>query len=737
MIPNASRKKIRIAVVGNPNTGKSTLFNFLCGTRQKVGNYPGVTVERKSGFMTLNDFSVELIDLPGSYSLRADSHDERVVVDSLMGRNFELSPPDYILFILDSTNIQRNLYLFSQIAELHFPVIVALTMTDLMERSGVALDVDLLEKFLMVPILSVSASNSESLEVFKNNLNESLKMPHYPSLEFNFPLELEELVDQLYEVLKSKYRISRFDVRNLILYRNDPENAIFEKEERDRSLIDEARNTAKKLNLSVPSIIAARRYAWANGIVQHVEKRKKPGDSFLSRLDRLVTHRVFGFAIFIFVMYVMFSSIYSWSVPLMNTLDAFFHAAGSLAGEYLKTLPVVRSLFVEGVIGGVGAVVVFLPQIIFLFFFIAVLEDSGYLSRAAFLMDRLLGWSGLNGRAFIPLLSSFACTVPGVMSARIMTDARARMSTVLIAPLVSCSARLPIYVLMIGAFIEPVYGAGIAGLSLFLMHGIGLIYALPISWILNHGFLKTPHLPFVMELPPYRKPSFRNIYYRVAEASSKFIVRAGSIIFAFTIVIWALSYFPNHESARTLVLNKYGYSENTLSDKKEGTAKDAALTESNLTESVRMQMEQEIATVRLEKSFLGMTGRFIQPIFEPLGYDWKITVGILGAFPARELAISTLAILYSSDQSGAGDTSLRQKLRDEKREDGTPLFSPLLAVGLMVFFALCNQCFSTIVVVKKELNSWKWAAFSFIYMTLLAYLNAWVIYRGGLYLGFE
>ena len=733
--PNTGRTPL-IAVVGNPNTGKSTLFNTLCGTRQKVGNYPGVTVERKLGRATLGDIPLEFIDLPGGYSLRADSYDEQVVVDSLMGRISGQPRPDLVLFVLDATNLERNLYLFSQIAEVGMPLVVALTMTDLLEKNGVEVDLPLLEKKLGVPVVSVPGGDKPSTERLKEVLVRSLETPPYPVEAGIFPGELEKLTDSLFAKLNRTVSLGRFEARNLIFSTRDPLNNLFKDDAEARATLELTRIRAREKGFTSPSRITVARYNWARQVVSQAESRAPDKKALFSqKLDAFLTHRVFGLLAFTGIMCLVFLSIYTWAAPLMDGIETVFSAVSDYVGAFFVNSPVLGSLITDGIIGGVGSVLVFLPQIIILFIFIAALEDSGYLARAAFLMDKLLGWTGLNGRAFIPMLSSFACAIPGVMSARVMSDPRARLTTILIAPLMSCSARLPVYILMIGAFIEPVfrakYGASIAalisGLALFAMHGVGLLAAMPIAWVLNRKVLKTPTVPFVMELPPYRRPNLRNVYIRVSEAAKKFTVRAGTVIFALTIVIWALTFFPRPASIAAGLEAEYRGKIEAL----EAAGGDAAAVL-----DLESSRDKRIASAYLEQSYLGRTGKFIQPIFAPLGYDWKITVGLLGAFPAREVIISTLGIIYSVGDVDETSGVLRDKLRSEKYPDGRPIFTPLVALSVMVFFALCCQCMSTVITVQKELGSRKWGIFLFVYMTGLAYLAALGVFQVGRLLGF-
>jgi ferrous iron transport protein B len=403
----------------------------------------------------------------------------------------------------------------------------------------------------------------------------------------------------------------------------------------------------------------------------------------------------------------------------MSLIEIAFKILGENIGSAMTSQPILSSLVVDGMIGGVGAVITFIPQIAILFAFIAVLEDSGYLARAAFLMDKLLGWTGLNGRSFIPMLSGFACAVPSVMSTRVIPDFRVRLATIMVIPLMSCSARLPVYLLFIGAFIEPVYGAAWAVFALFAMHTIGPIIALPIAYIFNQNILKSQAAPFLLEMPAYRLPNLKNVLFRIYEAVSKFIIRAGTVIFAMSIVIWALSYFPRPESVVTSVRSEY----------EEKISRAVSDTDKSLLEK---EIENRIAGAYMEQSYLGRAGKFIQPVFAPLGFDWKLSVGILGAFPAREVIISTLGIIYNVGGTLSEESSsLKERLALEKHPDGSPVFTPPVVMSLLVFFALCSQCMSTLATVKKELHSWKWSLFLFTYMTLLAYIFGAAVYQIG------
>ncbi|MEQ8350616.1 MAG: ferrous iron transport protein B [Leptospiraceae bacterium] len=738
---------VRIALVGNPNTGKTTLFNVLCGARQKTGNYPGVTVEKKTGLVPpsqYNDHSFSVIDLPGLYSLRPASPDERVSARVLLDRLEGLERPGHIVFVADATNLQRNLYLFSQIRELGVPVLVALTMTDLLEKSGQKLNVDSLEKELGCPVVPVVAGDSDSVQKFRKRLDDFVKESPLPVQHLKYEEPLESILDSFLSRARQHHELSRQEAIQLLFFPRDERQ--WEPNEAVLELSEEASEELKKADQQSPSFLTRNRYSWSRKICDAtIERVEAAKPTFRDRMDRFLTGRFTGFTSFLVIMALVFQSIYAWAGPLMDGIEWIFSALGELAGSGLEGSPVLQSLLVDGILAGVGSVLVFLPQIMILFAFIAVLEDSGYLARTAFMMDRLLGWTGLNGRSFIPLLSSFACAIPGVMSARVIGDERARKATILVAPLMSCSARLPVYVLFIGAFIEPTYGALWAGVMLFVMHFLGLLVAMPVAFILNRGFLKTPPSPFVLEMPPYRLPMIKNVAIRVYEAAKKFTVRAGTVIFALSIVIWALSYFPSsNEKMQSLELQFDQKIENLQSEinaelpateiHNPGLDSDSDETSLEETEALspveemEAKKERALAGARLEGSYLGQAGKWMQPAFAPLGFDWKLTVGVLSAFPAREVIVSTLGIIYNASDEEEG---LKLSLKSAKDEQGNTMYGPLHAITMMVFFALCAQCMSTLVVVQKELGSWKYAVYTFIYMTALAYVAAWIVFQVG------
>lgn len=714
-----------VAIVGNPNAGKTTLFNALTGSKQKVGNYPGVTVERVSATLELDVGSVECVDIPGLYSLEAQSADEQVAVDAIFGRASD-PKPSLIVCVVNAANLERNLYLFSQLADFELPVVVALTMVDVLQRDGKAIDVAKLAGLLGVDVVPVIGHKSEGLGELREAIARNVEAPKTPSREFGFPVELEAKVASLRERLaRAGLDVARRDVRTALLgEQNEFAQSVGEIPEIGAAFL------AAKQELETeglpPTLEVSNRFQWAGMVANAtIQPVGAPRRSTSEKIDRILTHRVFGLAIFVVVMYLVFQAIYTFAGPLMDWIELGFGFLGDRVGSLLDGAPVLKSLVVDGIVAGIGSVVVFLPQILTLFLFIAILEGTGYLARAAFLMDRLLGWCGLNGRAFIPLLSSFACAIPGIMAARVMPDPKSRLATILVAPLMSCSARLPVYLVLIGAIIEPKYGPGWAGFALFAMHFLGLLVAIPIVWLLNRGVIRGRRLPFLLELPPYQLPKWRDVWLAMYFRGKVFLQTAGTIIFTMSVVIWALSYFPRSAEADAGYKAEFARQNPVTGSVDEDTR-----------ETLIAMQAAYVDEQRLAHSYLGRFGRSIEPAFRPAGFDWRITTAILCAFPAREVVVPSLGILFAvGNEAEAESPRLRDAVHDAKWPDGRPLFTPWTAVGLMVFFALCAQCMSTLATVRRETNSWKWPWFMFAYMSGLAYLAAILIHQVGRWVG--
>jgi ferrous iron transport protein B len=647
-------RPLTIAVAGNPNAGKTSLFNSLTGLRQKVANYPGVTVESKSGQWSLSPElpPARLIDLPGLYSLDTTSLDEEIARDILLGQAAAIAKPDVIVVVVDATNLVRNLYLATQLIETGQPIVLALTMFDLAERSQLKIDVEKLGAALGVAVVPVVAKRHRGVA---------------------------ELAQAVLAAAK----------------RGAPQSA---REFESLGKSDSQRRT----NL-------IRRYALIERIVSDSVVATEEGKAGLSeRIDRVVTHRFLGPIILLLVMLLVFQAIFSWANLPMNLIDYLFGALGE-AVRANSPPGVFTDLLCDGIIAGVGGVLAFLPQILLLFLFISILEDSGYMARAAFLMDRLMRAVGLHGKAFVPLLSSFACAVPGIMATRTIENPKDRIATIMIAPFMSCSARLPVYTLMIAAFFsgQKVFGFISMGALIILgMYLLGIAVAIVVAWILKRTILNAPPPPFVMELPPYRVPNFGNVAHALLTRSSVFIKRAGTVILSISILLWVLVAFPRAGSstparAGTVVVN-------------------------------------ERSNTQIQNSFAGRAGRVIEPLIAPLGFDWKIGVGLISSFAARETIISTLSIVYNVGSNGDNkSSSLVDALRNAKRADGSLVWTPLTGLSLMIFFLLACQCMSTVAIVRRETNSWRWPLFMVGYMLVLAYVASLVTYQGGRLLGFS
>ncbi len=703
-----------IALIGNPNAGKTSLFNALTGARQKVGNYAGVTVEKIDGRMNLNGQEILVTDIPGLYSLTPVSTDEEVALEALGNQD---SKPDVLVYVLDASNLERNLFLFSQLADISTKVVVALTLTDVLERGGHAISLPVLSSHLGCEVVPVIAHKGIGIELLKEAIQRSLDDGlEGLELDVGFPEIVMNSADRIVDHMNRRgVAMGRREARCVLLDEHCTTSDRFRELPELWAIIDEERRTILGTTAQAKTLDAQARYAWASKVKRdcltspEVAKRSKS-----DLADRFLTHRFFGLVFFLGLMYLVFQSIYTFAAPLMDLIDVGKSALVGAVAPGLESMPMIQSLVVDGVIEGIGAAVVFLPQIMILFFFIAVLEGTGYLARAAFLMDKLLGWCGLNGRAFIPLLSSFACAVPGIMSARVMPDQKSRLLTVMVAPLMSCSARLPVYLLLIGAVIEPKYGPVWGGIALFAMHFIGLLIAIPVVAILNKGVIKGTRLPFMLELPKYQWPKWKDVILTVFSRAKVFLQTAGTIIFAMSVLIWAALYFPQGD------VRKYQTEYDSLTVERQEM----------------VSFENYSALRQREESALGRFGKSIEPVFKPAGFDWRLTTAILAAFPAREVVVPAMGILFGTGGDVDGDSpTLREKMLKATWPDGRPLIDIWTAISLMVFFALCAQCMATLAAIKRETNSWKWAALSFTYMTVLAYVAAILVQTIGKLVG--
>ncbi len=681
---------LTVALIGNPNTGKSTLFSALVGLHQHVGNYPGVTVEKKVGRMEHQGRRFEVIDLPGLYSLAPRSRDEMVAVDVLLGRREEMAAVDAVICLVDAANLERNFYLLSQVLELGLPTVVAVNMIDVAAQRGIAIDFAGLGQRLATAVVATEANHRVGVEPLKAALVETIRGgPSQPASPFPeaFEREAAQLEAEGFGGGPAG-PLPRCLMRRLLLDTGGylTKALLPGSDGRAAQRLARARRRLAGAGCGAPEIETTVRYAWAratlDGIVSQPDRFQVTATD---RIDRVLTHRVWGIAVFALLMLVVFQAVFSWAQPLSRAIELAGVAAGGRLCAVMSEGPL-RSLLIDGVIGGVGGVLGFLPQILILFFFIAVLEDCGYMARAACLMDRLMVRVGLSGRSFIPMLSSFACAVPGIMATRVIENERDRLTTILVAPLLTCSARLPLYTLLIAAFIPAetcLHGwLGLQGLTLAGFYVLGIAAAVAVALVLKRTLLRGPSPPLLIELPGYQWPSPRTVLARMLERGWVFLRAAGTLILAISIVVWAALYYP-HDSR---------------GDQRH--------------------------------SLLGRLGRVIEPAVRPLGWDWRIGCAVLASFPQREVVVATLGVMYNRGQqvdveSAAGQSRLQLQLRRATWE-GTrrPVFTVPVAISMMVFFALCAQCVATLAVIRRETNSWRWPAFTLLYMTVLAYVGA-------------
>ncbi|MBI5834285.1 MAG: ferrous iron transport protein B [Armatimonadetes bacterium] len=687
---DAGERVLRIAVAGSPNAGKTTLFNRLTGLRHKVGNYPGVTVERKEGAAVIDGEMVDLLDLPGSYSLSAQSPDEEVARDVLFGWQPGCEPPDVVLIVIDAAHLERNLFLTSQIVELGYPTVLALNMVDVARAAGMVIDADELSRRLGVAAIPVVATTGEGLaelgEALLRARPSAMRVPLKPAVEAEAQrlgalLEREGVAPALASPVALRLLSSAEGLADATR-QYGPALA---------AEVTESRRALEARGVVWLGCEASSRYSWLREVAAAtvVQAARPEGLNRHDRIDRVLTHRFWGPVVFFAIMAVVFQSIYTWAGPAMDAIDSGMGAVGAWTKTHLPAGPL-NDLLSDGVIAGVGGVIIFLPQILILFFFLAMLEETGYMARAAFVMDRVMSRVGLHGRAFVPLLSGFACSVPGIMAARTISNGRDRLATILVTPLMTCSARLPVYALLIGAFVPKgrILGGLVSqqGLALFGLYFLGTVMALSVAAVLKRTVLRGPTPSLVLELPPYRQPNWRNVGRELWDRAGLFVKFAGTIILSMSIVLWFLASFPRHG---------------------DGTASD------------------------IQQSYLGRAGRVVEPVLRPLGYDWRVGVACLSAAAAREVVVSTLGVLFEVGKDDAdGQAKLGDRLKQATWPDGRPLFTVATAWSLMIFVALACQCMTTVGIVIQETGGWRWAMWLVAYTTALAYFGALITYQG-------
>lgn len=741
------KENLTIALAGNPNAGKTTIYNALTGARQHIGNYPGVTVEKKESVITYNNQQLKIIDLPGTYSLTAYS------VEEVVARNVIINEkPDVVVDIIDSSNLERNLYLAVQLMELRIPLVFVFNMKDMAQEMGIKIDIKSLSNLFGVPIVETVGSKGDGV---KNILDEAIKAAQVPEIKYpviTYDKVIEKYVNSVEELIKQhSTNIENYNTRWLAVKLLEGDKDVMQvvpspivAEEVKRAEID----INKMLGDSPETAIASARYGFISGACQEcvtttVEARHNMSDA----IDSVLVNRVLGIPIFLGLMYLVFQLTFTLGDPFMGWIEQFFGFLGDKASALISH-DLLRSLIVDGIIGGVGGVIVFLPNIIFLFISIAILEASGYMARVAFIMDKVMHKIGLHGKSFIPFLIGFGCSVPAIMATRTLDNQRDRILTMLVTPFMSCGARLPIYLLIIPAFFDKNQA-----LVLWVVYLIGIVMAIVIAKILGMTVLKGESAPFVMELPPYRIPTLKGVLMQMWERSWLYLKKAGTIILFVSIVMWALTVFPlfpaekaaefeqglpeleQAAEEKAAELAEIGYVIMTDENMQEAESINSKLTEIELAKAekiaaeldeVNMQIEDinnKVAEAELEYSAAGRIGKFIEPVLAPIGFDWKIGTALIGAFAAKEVFVAQMGIVYSLGEAGEDSEALRDKLREN--------YSPLVGFAIMVFALLSAPCMATFAIVKRESNSWKWAFFQFFGMTVVAYIVTFIIYQVG------
>ena len=688
----AKRTDASIAVVGNPNSGKSTLFNRLTGLKQRIGNYPGVTVERHIGLLKSQDKTVELIDLPGTHSLSAHSLEEHISVDVIFGRIEGTNAPDGVLAVLDATNLYQGLFLVQQLVELELPTVVALTMTDAAETSGIQVDTAELSALLGVPVYPVVATTGAGLDMLRRALV-GIKDITPPRRVRIWP-ELTAAAERLAEDSRESLCFAELERVLIDGPTKSNEGIVGKLSDSARAEIGAVRND---LFGDEPPIAkdAQIRYSWVREVLDKVQKSAPAYVTWRTTVTGFLNRPVPGTIGLFLVMAIVFQAVFAWATPIMDTIDAF---SSTLSAAVFARLgdTAFSSLIADGIIAGVGSVVIFLPQIIILFLFIILLEDSGYLARAAYLMDRAMRSVGLSGQSIIPMISSFACAVPGIMATRVIPNRRDRIATIMAAPFMTCSARLPVYALLIAAFV-PATSVGflnLQGLVLLGLYLFGIVMGVLTALLMRKTTLRGPKPPFALMLPEFRTPNLQTVAFQLLGRAKVFLKRAGTVIFAVAVLVWALAYFPRADDLPV------DLDANT------------------------------VAAMQMEQSWLGRAGKVVEPVFEPLGWDWRVSSAVIAGFPAREVVIAVLGTVYAvGDEADEG--TLSGRLKSATRPDGSQVFTLPMVIGLLIFYACCLQCAATLAIIRRETNSWRWPIFAWVYMTAIGYVGALVAFQVG------
>jgi ferrous iron transport protein B len=696
---------IRVALVGNPNTGKSTLFNALTGLNQKIGNFPGVTVEKKIGYCQLPDGrKAEIVDLPGTYSLYPKSKDESIVFSVLAEKETGLTP-DLVVVILDATNLKRNLLLYTQVADLKIPVIIALNMIDLSKKSGITIDIDLLAKKLGVPIVPVSARKLEGIAELKTAISFANKFAlQQESIDvIAIAPELIESISREINTDNPYFALQLAHQHENLAFLTPTESGRIEELEKEHSFHSQKAQATETIA----------RYSYINDVLYDTVTTPVTAhdETHSNKIDKILTHKVFGFIIFLGILLFMFQAIFSWSAYPMSLIEELFVL---IQGGLRNMLPVgpLTNLLIDGVVAGLSGVMVFIPQIAILFAFISILEDTGYMSRVTFMMDKIMRKVGLNGKSVVPLIGGFACAVPSIMSTRTIENWKDRMITIMVTPLVTCSARLPVYTLLI-ALVVPNRNVwwlfNLQGLALTGMYLLSLVSAIVVAYVMKYILKSRERGYFIMELPVYRMPRWNNVLFSMYERAKTFVLEAGKVIIAVSVILWVLSsYAPGNRFEK--IEQKYQQPQYTKTIKPD-------------------ELNRIVSSEKLENSYAGVLGHVIEPAIKPLGFDWKIGIALITSFAAREVFVGTMATIYSVDGDADRIESVQEKMRNAKNPQGKPVFSLAVAFSLMMFYAFAMQCASTVAVVYRETKDWRWPAAQFVYMTVLAYAAAFIVYN--------
>ena len=695
-------KQLNVALIGNPNTGKTSVFNALTGLNQKVGNYPGITVDKKQGVCRLSrGVKAHILDLPGTYSLNASSLDENVVIELLLNKN-DKDHPDIAVIVSDVENLKRNLLLFTQVKDLKIPTILVINMSDVMDRKGISLDIEVLEKKLHTKIALVSTRKNSGIQQLKSLIENYKTLPTQQCLDAS-------TIDPVYFERLQKAFPKQELYKLWVVITQDVNFGKITRQELDVSKF-KTKSSSELKRLQQKEAI--KRYQFINNVLKEGQNidRSKARD-LRSKFDRVLTHKIWGYVIFFIILLTIFQAIYDWATFPMDLIDTTFAGIAEWVKNTFPNGGKVTDLFAEGIVSGIGGIVIFIPQIAFLFLFISILEESGYMSRVVFLMDRIMRRFGLSGKSLVPLISGTACAIPAVMATRNIENWKERLITILVTPFTTCSARLPVYLIIIALVIPEgyIFGLSYQALTLMLLYLIGFGMAVFSAYILDRVMKTNRKTFFVVEMPNYKLPLLKNVFITVFEKTKTFVFEAGKIILAISIILWVLaSYGPGQQfkNAESIVAKEYVYSSKT-------------------------ELEDKVAAYRLEHSYIGIIGKTIEPVIKPLGYDWKIGIGLVASFAAREVFVGTLATIYSVGSANENESidTIKTKMSNETYNDGSKVFTFASGISLLLFYAFAMQCMSTLAIVKRETKSWKWPILQLIGMSTIAYICALIAFQ--------